>query len=177
MGLEEVKNEILEEAESKASGIVEDAESEADKIRKEAEEKAEEIKEQHEEELEDQKGSLRKQGLSNARMKSKEEKLRAREESLSEVFQEFEEMLEDLDEDDRESFVTNCLDNVEFDVGKVIGGKEFEDAVDEDFELNEEIEGIVVVSENGDRRQSFTFDKIIQDFRDEYRKQVAEKLF
>jgi V/A-type H+-transporting ATPase subunit E len=175
MGLEEVKEEILQEAEDKASDIVEEAE--AEKIKEQAEEEAEEIREKHEEELEQKKESVRKQGLSNARMKSKEEKLRAREESLSEVFEAFEDRLEDLDEEERESFVKSCLDKVEFDVGKIVGSSEFEDAVDVDFEEKEGVKGIVVVSEDETRRQSFTFDKIIQQFRDEYRKQVAEKLF
>jgi len=177
MGLEEVKGEILQEAEDKASEIVEQAQEEADKIKEKAESEAEEIQEEHEEEFEKKKQSVRKQGLSNARMKAKEEKLRAREESLSEVFEEFEQRLQDLDEDERKSFVENCLENVEFEVGKIVGSSEFEDAVDVDFEEKEDVQGIIVVSEDETRRQSFTFDKIIQQYRDEYRKQVAEKLF
>lgn len=177
MGLEEVKNEILQEAEKEASKIVDEAEAEAEEIKEQAEAEAEQIREKHKEELEQKKESVRKQGLSNARMKAKEEKLRAREQSLSEVFEEFEDRLENLDSDERASFVENCLDNVEFDVGKVIGSSEFEDAVDVEFEENEDIRGIIVVSEDETRRQSFTFDKIIQQFRDEHRKQVAEKLF
>jgi len=69
------------------------------------------------------------------------------------------------------------LKNVEFEVGKIVGSSEFEDAVDVDFEEKEDVQGIIVVSEDETRRQSFTFDKIIQQYRDEYRKQVAEKLF
>lgn len=177
MGLEEVKGEILQDAEDKASEIIEEAEAEAEKIKEQAEAEANELREKHKEELEQKKESTRKQGLSNARMKAKEEKLRAREESLSEVFEEFEDRLEDLDDEERANFVESCLDNVEFSVGKVVGSSEFEDAVDVDFEEKEDIRGVIVVSEDGTRRQSFTFDKIIQQFRDQYRKQVAEKLF
>ena len=110
-------------------------------------------------------------------MKAKEEKLRAREDSLSKVFDKLEDHRNELDEDERESFVQSCLDEVEFEVGKVIGSKEFEDSVDVDFEEKEDIKGVIVVSEDESRRQSFTFDKIIQQYRDEYRKKVAEKLF
>lgn len=177
MGLEEVKDEILQEAQQKASEIKEEAEAEAEQILEEAEAEAEKIREEHKEELEEEKESLRKQELSNARMKAKEEKLRAREESLSEAFEEFEESLEHLDEEQRNNFVENCLDKVEFEVGKVIGGSQFEDTVDIEFEENSEINGIIVVSEDGARRQSFTFEKIIQKYRDTYRKTVAEKLF
>lgn len=177
MGLEEVKGEILQEAKDKASDIVEEAEKEAEEIREQAETEAEEIRKEQKEELENKKESVRKQGLSNARMKAKEEKLRAREDSLSKVFDKFEDHLEDLDEDERESFVENCLNEVEFEVGKVIGSEEFEDSVDVDFEENKDIEGVIMVSEDESRRQSFTFDKIIQQYRDEYRKKVAEKLF
>lgn len=177
MGLEEVKDEILQEAEQEASEIVEKAEEEAEKIKEEAREEAEQIREKHRKELEDEKESIRKQELSNARMKAKEEKLRAREESLSEAFESFEEKLRNLDGDEREGFVDSCLEKVEFNVGKVIGGSEFKDAVDVDFEEDQDINGIIAVSEDETRRQSFTFDKIIQQYRDQYRKQVAEKLF
>ena len=177
MGLEEVKDEILQEAEKEADQIIEEAEQRKEEIIEEAEEEAEQIREENREEIEEKKESLRQQELSNARMKAKEEKLRAREQSLSKAFDGFREKLENLDSDERQSFVDSCLEKVEFEVGKVIGSEEFEGAVDVEFEEKDDIQGIIVVSEDEARRQSFTFDKIIQQYRDKYRKQVAETLF
>lgn len=177
MGLEEVKDEILQEAEQEADRKVSEAEEEAEEIVEEAEKKAEKIREEEKEKLEEEKESLRKQEVSNARMSAKEEKLRAREENLSKAFEKFRERLENLEEDERQDFVEQCLEKVDFEVGKVIGNAEFEDAVDLDFEEKEDISGVIAVSEDGTRRQSFTFDKIVEQYKDRYRKEVAETLF
>ncbi len=176
MGLEEVKDDILNEAEQKADKIVAEGKEKADEIINEAEEEAEEIREKHREELEEEKESYRRKAVSNANMKAKQEKLKAREEKLNKVFEQFHEQLRDMDSNDRENYVSSCLDKVEFEVGKVIGGEEFEDAVDEEFE-EKDVEGVIVVSEDGTKRQNFAFDKIVQQFREDYRKDVASELF
>jgi len=176
VGLEEVKDDILNEAEQKADKIVAEGKEKADEIINEAEEEAEEIREKHREELEEEKESYRRKAVSNANMKAKQEKLKAREEKLNKVFEQFHEQLRDMDSNDRENYVSSCLDKVEFEVGKVIGGEEFEDAVDEEFE-EKDVEGVIVVSEDGTKRQNFAFDKIVQQFREDYRKDVASELF
>ncbi len=179
MGLEQVKSDILAEAEEKADEIVEEAKKEREQIVSEAEQEAEKIREQAEQEIEEKKESIRRKALSNARMKAKEEKLEAKQEKLDEVFSRFKQELVDLEDEERESYVESCLDQVGFEVGKVIGGSEFEDAVDDqghDFE-EDDVEGIIVVSEDGERRQDFSFDKIIEQYREEYRQEVADRLF
>jgi vacuolar-type H+-ATPase subunit E/Vma4 len=61
-------------------------------------------------------------------------------------------------------------------VGKVLGNEEFSEAVSShDFEQIQE-DGIIVESENGERRLNLTFEKIRQDFEQNYRKDVAEML-
>lgn len=176
MGLEEIQSEILQNAEEKAEEIKEEAEQTREEIIEEAEKEAEEIKEEEKQKLEEQKESYEKKALSNARMKAKQEKMNAKEEKIQEVFEEFKEYLEDLSKTDKSNFAERCIEKVEFDVGKIQGSSEFEDAVSQEFE-EKDINGIVVVSEDGARRQEFTFDKITEDFKDQYRRQVAEELF
>lgn len=176
MGLEDVKSDILEEAEEKANRIVEEAEEEADEIVEEAEKEAEKIKAAAEEEVEQKKESMEKKTLSNARMKARELEQKEKQRQLDEVFKNFRERLEELDDEEREAFVDSCLDRAGFDVGKVKGGEEFEDAVSKEFE-EEDIDGIILVSEDGERRMDFTFDRIVQNYRENHRKQVSEALF
>ncbi|MFB6292349.1 MAG: V-type ATP synthase subunit E [Candidatus Nanohaloarchaea archaeon] len=179
MGLEQVKSDILEEAEEKADQIVKEAKQEKKEILADAEKEAEKIEQKTEEEIENRKDSLRRKALSNARMKAREEKLKAKQEKLDEAFSTFRQELADLDEDQRSSYVEHCLDQVGFEVGKVIGGSGFEDAVDDqgyDFEEGD-LEGIIVVSEDGERRQDFSFDKIVEQYREDHRQEVAEQLF
>ncbi len=177
MGLEEVKSDILDEAEAKADQIIQEAEKEKQKIITEAKEKAEKIKQEHREELEEEKEGYRRKAVSNARMKAKEEKLHAREESLSKVFKGFRERLGEMSDEEKESYVEECLQKPEFDIGKVIGSEEFEQFVDEEFEVDNSVNGVIVVSEDEARRQNFGFDKIVEQYKSSYRKQVAEELF
>ena len=177
MGLEEVKSEILDEAEAKADHLVQEAEEEKEKILDKAKEEAEEIREEHMEELEDKKDIYKRKAISTARMKAKEEKLHAREENISKVFEEFRNKLGQMSKKEKKSYVESCLEKPKFDIGKVIGSEDFEELVDKEFEEEDSIEGIVVVSEYGNRRQNFSFDKIAEQFKSQYRREVAEKLF
>jgi V/A-type H+-transporting ATPase subunit E len=177
MGLKEIKSEILQEAEQKSDEIIEEAEEERDRIIEEAEEEAERIEEEMEEELEEEKENYRKKALSSARMKAKEEKMKAKQDEIEEVFKEFRHYLDKLTENEKQKFVEKCLEKVDFDVARVEGSSEFEGAVDTDFEENEDIEGIKVFSDDGERMQEFTFDKILKQMKDDYRKDVADILF
>lgn len=166
----------MEEAEKKAEKIRKEAENERDEIIEKAEEEAQEIREHEEEKLEQEKESMRKKTLSSARMKAKEAKMEAKQQKIDEVFENFREYLENLSRGDRQKFVERCMEKVEFEVGRIEGSPGFEEAVDEEFRETD-VEGIVVVSEDGERRQSFTFDKILEEFRQKYRREVAETLF
>lgn len=178
MGLEQVKSEILEEARQKADRIVKEAEEEAEEIVNEAETEAEKIEESTEEEIQDEKEAIRRKQLSNARMTARERKLRAKQRNLDAVFSNFRSELEEMDDTEREEFVQNCVDEAPFDIGEIRAGEKFKDAAeDTEFDVSEaEIDGILVLSEDRERRISFTLDKIIEDFRNRYRKEVSRTL-
>lgn len=176
MGLQDVKSDIIQKAEAKAEEIEKEAEEEKQRILEEAEEEAEEVRRKHEEELEDRKSSYERKKLSNARMKARQQKLQAKQEYLDRAFENFREQLEDLDEEEKEEYFENCVEDTSFSVGKVIGSPEFEQFTDEEFE-ERDIKGFVLVSGNGERRRDYTFERVVETFKDDYRKEVAEKLF
>lgn len=177
MGLEDVKNEIIAEAKQEKEVILGEAEEEKNEILEEAEEKAEKIREEAEQEIEDKKESMEKRAVSNANMDAKQKKLEAKQYSIQEVFHDFRENLEDLSEEEKQDFVKNAVEETDFDVGKILGSSEFKDALS-DYESEElEDEGIILVSSDEERRVNYTFDKIVEDLREDYRKQVADKLF
>lgn len=179
MGLEEVKSDILNEAQQKSDEIMEEAEQEKEEILEEAEQEADRIRKEADEEIESEKEALEKQELSNARMKAKQEKLSAKQKELNRTFREFRNDLEDLEDEERKAFVENVVEETDFEVSRVQGSEEFEDAVDQrqiDFEVIDR-PGIVLISEDGSMRRDFTFDRIVENFRSEYRKDVANVLF
>lgn len=176
MGLEEVTNDILDEAQQKSNQIIDEAEKEAEAIVQEAEEKAEKIEEKAEEEIEEKKDSLRKKALSNARMKARGLRLQEKQAQLDSTFKEFRESISELDKAEREVFVDSCIKKAGFEVGKVKGPEEFENSVTVSFE-QEDIDGIILVSEDGERQMDFTFDRIVKNYRENMRKEVSEVLF
>lgn len=179
MGLENVKDDIISEAEEKAENIRKEAEEEASEIIEEAEKEAEKIMKETDSEIEKEKEALEKQKISNANMKAREIKLKAKQEKIEEAFKHFRQRIKTMSDSEKESFVKNSIESAEFDVGSVKASEEFSDAVSSAGYTPENLEspGIIVVSENGERRQDFTIERIARNFRDNHRKKVAEVLF
>jgi len=176
MSLKEVKNTIIQEAEEKAEQNREEAEKKREEIISEAEEKAEQIRQETEKDIEDEKESIRQKAISNARIDAKRKKLQAKQDCIQDVFEEFRSRLSELDEEERESFVENAVEETGFQVDRIEAGKEYLDLTDHKYEETDS-EGFVLVSEDGNRRRSFTLNTVTKKFRKENRTEVAEKLF
>jgi V/A-type H+-transporting ATPase subunit E len=179
MGLEQVKDDIVEEARQEADNIIEEAEEEADEIVEEAETEAQKIKEDAEQEVEQEKDALERRKISNANMKAKKQKLKAKEDKINEAFNDFRNELKSMSASDKETFVESCFDKVSFEIGSVGASEDFQDAVEaQGFEPEDLDEpGIVLMSENGERQQNFTVEKIVDNYRENHRKTVAKELF
>ncbi len=179
MGLEEVKREILEEAEETAEEIVAEAEEEKESIIEDAEKEAEKIMEEAEQEIEKKKEAIRKRRISNARMRSRKIKLQRKEEFIERAFEEFRERLQNLGPEERQRFVESCIERADFEIGRTMASEEFREALEQNgFDPEPlEDEGIVLESENGNRRQEMTVEKVVENYRDELRQDVAEVLF
>jgi len=176
MGLDDVKKDILDEAKEEKERILEEAEEEKDEILEEAEKEAERIKSETEEEIEEEKEAIERKTVSNANMEAKKTKLEAKEKSLDSAFENFREELEDLDESQRKEMLERAIEDSDFTVGLVKGDESFESVTDLEFEASD-VEGFILVSDDGERQLNYSLDKIIDDFRSKYRQDVAEKLF
>lgn len=166
----------MNEAEEKASRIKEEGEERADEIIESAEEEAEQIREEAETEIEEEKKALRKKEISKAEMDAKKKIQHSRQKSVEEVFKAFEEELDNLSDSQLESFVENAKDKANFEVERIAGSREFEEFVETDFEETEE-QGLLLESANGEKSLNLSFERIVEDFKRNYRGQVAEKLF
>lgn len=176
MGLNDVKQDILDEAKQEKSDILNQAEKKKKEILEEAKEEAGRIREEAEEEVEEEKEAMEKKAVSNANMEAKKAKLEAKEKALDKAFESFKQRLSDLDEEQREEMLEAAIDSSDFDVGLVKGDDSFEGLVDIDFEPSD-VEGFVLISKDSERQLNYSFSKIVDDFRDKYRKDVAGKLF
>ncbi len=178
MGLKEVKEDVLKDAQETADQIIREAEEERDRIIEDAEKEVKKIQEDAEKELEKEKESIRRKKLSNARMKARREKLETKQEYIDRTYDQFREKLSGLSDEEKERFVETCLEKIDFGVGHIRASDGFLNAVDGSYDTREiEDEGIVIVSENGERRQDFTLDKIVEDYRNRHRQEVSKVLF
>jgi|APHM01.1.fsa_nt_gi ATP synthase (E/31 kDa) subunit. len=180
MGLKDVKNEILEEAKTEANKIEKEAETEKEQIISEAEEKAEKIKQEAKKEAEEEKKAEKKKIISSAKMEARKNKLSAKQEKIEEVFQEFQEEITNLDQEEKTNFNEKAVEDAEFEVGKILVSEEFQEPAENqkiETEEVENIQGFILVSENSERRRNYSMSNIVDSYRENYRKKVADKLF
>lgn len=110
MGLEEVIEEILEEADRHASEIEREADEKASEIEREAESDAEEIREAARNAAEKEVAALEKQELSSAKLEARMKKLQARKQLLAEAKDRAHEKLEELSGSERDDVIDALLD-------------------------------------------------------------------
>lgn len=179
MGLEKVKEDVKKEAKEEAEKIHKEKQKKKEEILEEARKEAEKIRERTEKEIMEQKDSLEKTKLSNARMKAKEVKLEAKQEKIDEAFEHIGQRIRNMSDDEKAQFVENAISEAAFDVGQIKASESFEKGVSEKGYNPEGIDkvGIILISKNGERRQSYTLERITQDFRDKNRKELMEVLF
>lgn len=177
MGLKQVKEEILNEAQRKSKEIEKEGDEEAEEIIEKAEEKAEEIIESSKKEIREEKERLEKKQISKAKMDAKKKVQRTKEKSLKKTFSEFHQKLESLNEEERENFLDSAEQQANFNIGTIKASKEFESIVDE--EKFEEISrrGVILESEKGEKSLNLTFDQICEDYKKNNRGNIAQILF
>lgn len=180
MGLDEVRDEIINEAESRATVIREEAEARKEELLEEARTKAEEIVDEAKEAAEQDVDALRKKKLSSARMQAKKQRLAAREELLDDVYAQFRERVQAIDDESEAELLEQALDRLDddIDIGTVYTRSEHQDLADQYGEFAEkDIRGMIVETADGSRRFDMRFDEIAEQTINENRKAVAEVLF
>lgn len=180
MGLQDVKNEIVEEAEARAEVIVEEAEAQKEELLSEAKEQAEDLVQEAEEEAEQESEAIRRKKLSAARMQARKKKLQARESILDEAFDTFKERILNLDTEKEQELIENALKRLDddIDIGTVYAAEKHEDVATQygDFEAKD-IHGVIVETADGSRRFDMQFEEVADRVIEDNRRAVSEVLF
>lgn len=131
MGLDEVVEEILDEADRHASEIEREADDRAAEIVQEAERDAEETRQDALESAEKETEALERRELSSAKLEARMKRLKARKELLARTKDRAYEMLEELSGDRREGVIGSLLDAAEDEMpeGTVYAAPKDEDLV------------------------------------------------
>ena len=116
MGLESVKEEILNTAKEQAQSLIAEARKETNKIMKEADKKIEEMKEKSEAETKKMLDMLKRQELANAELENKKMLLEAKKQVIESVFAEVSKKLGNLEEKKREAYTKKLLERIKKDI-------------------------------------------------------------
>jgi V/A-type H+-transporting ATPase subunit E len=180
MGLDEVRTEIIDEAESRAEVIREEAEARRDELLEDAQDTADEIVEQAKQEAEQEAEALRKKKLSSARMDAKKQRLGAREELLDDVYSQFRDEVQEIDDDTAADLLESALDRLDndIDIGTVHTRSAHQDLAESYGAFAEtDVRGLIVETADGSRQFDMRFDEITEQTISENRKDVSKVLF
>ncbi|CQR51325.1 MULTISPECIES: V-type ATP synthase subunit E [Haloferax] len=191
MSLDNVVEDIRDEARARAEEIKEAGEERAETIRSEAEAEAEALVEEREAEVERQLEREREQALSSAKLEAKQARLSARRDVLQRVREQVETELAELEGDRREELTKTLLDaaSVEFEdedevlvYGRASDAGLLEDILSnyDGYELAGErdcLGGVVVEGTNSRVRVNNTFDSVLDTVWEDNLKEVSTRLF
>ena len=116
MGLESVKEEILESAKAQASSLIAQARKEADRLMKEAEAKCEEIREKTEAQAKITIERLKRQEIAYLELEKKKMILESKKQMVESVFSQAKKSLGELSDKKRESLIKKLLEKVKLDI-------------------------------------------------------------
>ena len=180
MGLETVREEILDSAKLHAGSIISDAKKEAQKIAKEADRKVEELKKKIDEETGKRMETIKRQETASAELESKKALLEAKKQAIDNAFEEARKYLEHLDDRKKEVYMKKLLEKAKNDIE--IGHYYFSEK-DAKFLREYKAEALSIlgglIAENKEKtiRVDYSFDTILQGIKESAMQDINKILF
>lgn len=180
MGLEAVKEEILNSAKEQANSMIAEARKEANRIAKEAEKRIGEIREKSEAEAKKMLDAIKRQEFASAELENKKMLLEAKKEIIESVFAEARKRLEALDDRKRELMMKRLLEKAknEIEIACIYCNKR-----DAKFikgfgvEAANILGGIMVENKEKTVRIDYSFDAMLQGIKESELQNVSKTLF
>ena len=180
MGLEAVKDEILNSAKEQSSSLIAEARKEAGRIMREAEKKSEEMKEKSDADTKKILDTIKRQELTSAELENKKMLLEAKKQLIESVFIEVQKKLVALNEKKREEYIKKLLEKIKNDIEAAnvyCSKKDLKLLKDFKAEAIEIIGGLM--AENKDRtiRVDYSFDTILETIKEKELQEINKILF
>ena len=180
MGLEMVKEEILNIAKEQANSLTADARKEASRIMKEAENTIAGMKEKSEAETKKMLDTIKRQELASAELENKKMLLEAKKEIIENAFAEARKKLENLDDKKREAILKRLLDKAknEMETATVYCNKKDAKFL-KGFSLEPAsiIGGIMAENREKTIRIDYSFDSMLQSIKESELQNISKALF
>ena len=180
MGLEAVKDEILNSAKEQSNSLIAEARKEANRIAREAENKIEGMKQKSDEEAKRMIDTIKRQELASAELENKKMLLEAKKQLIDGVFAEARKSIENLDDKKRELYIKKLLEKArnDIEISSVYCNKK-----DSKFlkGFNAEAAGIIggIITENREKtiRVDYSFDAMLENLKETELQNVNKALF
>jgi len=182
MGLENIINEILEQARSEAIVIGTEAENEGEKQIHEAKTEAEKIKKSHQALADAQIERMHKQELSSAHLEIKRATLNAKKDILNSTMESTKEVISSMSSEKNANLLKVLLNKYGNEGTRVYSNGRDAKLVQEMTELTfmgeiDCIGGLIIENDDGTVRLDYTFDTILDAAFEQSLKQVSDILF
>ncbi|MCL7414075.1 MAG: V-type ATP synthase subunit E [ANME-2 cluster archaeon] len=182
MGLEDVVNDILEQARSKAAAIHAQAEEEAATLINKAQSRADEIMQTHQAEVDAYIERMRKQEISSSHLEMKRAALNAKKEILDSVYQSAKDAVSSMPSEKNVELLKAILDKHGSSGTRVYSNEKDARLVREMTDLTyiggiDCIGGLVLENDDGTVRMDYTYDRILDDVSEQSLKQISDILF
>lgn len=182
MGLEDVVNDILEQARSKAAAIHAQAEEEAATLISKAQSRADEIMQTHQAEVDAYIDRMRKQEISSSHLEMKRAALNAKKEILDSVYQSAKDAVSSMPSEKNVELLKAILDNHGTSSTRVYSNEKDARLVREMTDQTymggiDCIGGLIIENDDGTVRMDYTYDRILQDVSEQSLKQISDILF
>ena len=179
MGLENVKEEILNSAKEQSNSLIAEARKEASRIAKEAEKKAEEMKEKSETEIKRMLDDIKRRELANAELEIKKMLLEAKKQIIDAVFAESWKRLESLDDKKREVCIKSLAEKAkkEIEISTVFCNKKDAKFIKEFKVENMEMSGLIAENKEKTIRVDYSFGTMLQSIKENELQSINKILF
>ncbi len=180
MGLEAVKEEVLNSAKEQSNSIIADGRKEASRLMKDAEKKIEELKSKSEAELKKSCDAIKRKEIASAELEAKKMLLDTKKQIIDSVFEEAARSLQGLDDRKREGFIKKLFEKAkkDLDVAFVYCSKN-----DAKFLKGVNVEpaniagGIIAENKEKTIRVNYSFDTILQSVKETELQNISKILF
>ncbi len=186
MGLEKVKQEILDNARNEASGIIEAAQAEARSILKAAQKQAEQNEEQAAAELQTAAEALRRKEAASAELELQKQTLSTKSEIIEQAFLDAAQKIFSLTEKKREAHIISLLEAARKEMNVAVVRCNARDIKLADSASGGKLKiltddsitgGIIAESSDGKLRIDYSYDALLDQARSKVLGEVANALF
>lgn len=180
MGLETVKEEILNSAKEQSNSLIVEARKEANRIMKEAEKKIEEMREKSESETKRMLDTIKRQELASAELESKKILLNAKKQIIENVFAEAKKRLENLDDKKRELYIKKLLEKAKNDIeisNVYCNKKDAKFLKGRNAEPTNIIGGLIAENKEKTVRVDYSFETLLQSVKENELQNINKILF